>query len=99
MKLSNVTLIIQVRIRWAFKKVQTLPQGTASKAPRHDNNRFCKLGLLMVKGTKMNLNCSCYDISLRSTQRLTMGKFSSDASKSGVEKKTQRINQHGSTGE
>ncbi len=41
MKLRNVTLIIQERARGALKKLHTLPQGTASKALRHDNNMFC----------------------------------------------------------
>ncbi len=82
------------------KKLQTLPQGTASKALRHDNNRFCKLGLLRATRTKMNLNCSCYDISLTSTQRPAMGKFSSDALKTIVEKKhPENLKQHGSTDE
>ncbi len=45
---------------WGIKKLQTLSLGTTSKTLRHDNKRFCKLGLLRVKRTKMNLKCSCF---------------------------------------
>ncbi len=98
MNLRNVTLIIQGHARGALKKIQTLPQGTASKTLRNENNRFCKPSLHRVKRTKMNPKCTCYDISLTSTQRLA--KFSSEALKTIVEKKhPENWKQHGSTDE